>query len=70
MDELKLEFQRDTGRHKTDLDNEICQSDISVVEYIEWLEEKLLDDEALFILMNKILNGKSKTQEHLDGPDK
>ena len=43
---------------------------VEVKEYIEWLEEKLLDDEALFILMNKILNGKNdKAQEHIHGSD-
>ena len=88
MNELRLEYQKETG---TQIGNTIDQDQIAeirwtgdvddapeleitgwveVKEYIEWLEEKLLDDEALFILMNKILNGKNdKAQEHIHGPD-
>lgn len=86
MNELRLEYQKETGIH---LDTTIEQDDIAeicwdqvhipqlemsnwlgVKEYIEWLEEKLLDDEALFKLMNKILNGKNdKATQHIHDPD-
>ena len=40
------------------------------VEYVEWLEERLLDDEALFVLMNKILHEKNKrTEPPIPGAD-
>jgi hypothetical protein len=73
MKELRLEYHRETGVRIQDWCFDKDESDIE--EYIEWLEEKLLDDEALFILINKILHEKKtnttrdKTGEHLHSPD-
>jgi len=69
MKELRLEYHRETGVRIQDWSFDKDESDME--EYVEWLEEKLLDDDALFKLMNKILNGKNnKTQEHIHDPDK
>lgn len=63
-----MEYHRETGTRIQD--RYFTRDESDVEEYIEWLEERLLDDEALFILMNKILNGKNdKAQEHIHGPD-
>lgn len=65
MKELRLEYQKETGvpidtRIHTDYYGEQRDIRADIEEYIEWLEEKLLDDEALFNLMNKILHEKNK----------
>ena len=69
MKELRLEYQKETGikigntinllegHSGADLELGDCAE---LTDYIEWLEEKLLDDEALFVLMNKILHEKNK----------
>ena len=56
MNELRLEYHRDTGIRIHD--HVIEDKDIE--DYVLWLEEKLLDDEALFTLMNHIFYEKNK----------
>ena len=56
MNELRLEYHRETGIR---IQDHIIE-DKDIEEYVLWLEEKLLDDEALFNLMNKILHEKNK----------
>jgi hypothetical protein len=65
MKELRLEYQKETGvnidkRINTNYYGEERELRVDIEEYIEWLEEKLLDDTALFNLMNKILHEKNK----------
>jgi hypothetical protein len=73
MNELRMEYHRETGIRIQDW--HFTRDEADMEDYVEWLEEKLLDDEALFILMNKILHEKKtnttrdKTGEHMDGPD-
>lgn len=79
MNELHLEYQKETGiqiGHTVDRIYTISgvwldlEDATDLTDYIEWLEEKLLDDEALFVLMNKILHEKNKgTEPPIPGAD-
>lgn len=66
MIDLRLQYKFETGEYPVKLDSSSifgpARGDFEN-EYIDWLEERLLDDEALFILMNKILHEKNKRTE-------
>jgi len=64
MNELRLEYHRNTGIR---IQDRYCE-DPDIEDYIEWLEEKLLDDEALFTLMNYIFYEKNKKTKESEPP--
>ena len=73
MTELRLEYVKEKGVNIEEIIQLISGHSGACLElrecndltdYIEWLEERLLDDEALFVLMNKILHEKNKANNH------
>jgi hypothetical protein len=70
MNEIRLMYKFDTGEYPDpgcdySLNNAYVPTD---PDYVRWLEERILDDEALFILMNAILHEKNKTK-NAQSPD-